>query len=621
MDAVTTVSVQHGTASQLRQRLAEDPQCQALFDEAMRLWTSLYETDVDKFHLPKLFAGHGHEHFLQVERFLDKLIFVEWADHKNFVPTPEEALLLLSAVWLHDIGLLHGIFPSDPLPDKVDLQKLVATYHDRTAKYLRECWKEFCSWSSFQKNVLGEICLYHRPGRPVDDLQILTHDVHVRKLAALLRVADVCHLSANRMPVDLAQWVDPTFQNGEGAELEILANPQGWVHSVELDRATQSFVIFAQLPKPTDIPAPQEIDLPANDYLPAVTLNFRPFADYLCDGVQSVLNEVSRVLGECPNCAFKHVRLQFEMYGSLGTAEEHVADMWPSLLAGTRCGGEAASMTAVILRSLILQEKEGIPKSGLLRVLNWAMRLHPWNALVQRFNDGMQTRLASLTNDPAVGTATERDIVLKYLGQFLNDRVHACRTVAAKARPVLNDVDVVLIYGYSKTVMTLLARTQPKFEGKVLAVRVDAATNNRWVKYDDERVQEELERAGVRFEFVEGLTLETRLQWLKRARERVKVLLGTKAILANGDAVALAGNRTVAVLAKEADFPVIVLAEDDKSHLNSGRDAAIRRAVEASQDPGIVTEHVELLNKDRHYDELIGTETDLTTASPDDQEG
>ena len=38
---------------------------------------------------------------------------------------------------------------------------------------MRERWKEWCNWSPFQKNLLGEICLYHRPGRPVDDLEVL----------------------------------------------------------------------------------------------------------------------------------------------------------------------------------------------------------------------------------------------------------------------------------------------------------------------------------------------------------------------------------------------------------------------------------------------------------------
>ena len=55
------MEVQLDVAGRLRRRVSEDPHCQMLFDEAMKLWVSLYEKDVDQYHLPKLFDGHGRE--------------------------------------------------------------------------------------------------------------------------------------------------------------------------------------------------------------------------------------------------------------------------------------------------------------------------------------------------------------------------------------------------------------------------------------------------------------------------------------------------------------------------------------------------------------------------------
>jgi hypothetical protein len=59
---------------------------------------------------PGHFTPHETSHCQALENYADQIIWGSGALGPNdFLPTAEEAMYLLSAIWLHDIGMLYGI--------------------------------------------------------------------------------------------------------------------------------------------------------------------------------------------------------------------------------------------------------------------------------------------------------------------------------------------------------------------------------------------------------------------------------------------------------------------------------------------------------------------------------
>ena len=99
--------------------MALDPMCAQRVDEALRLARGLFEEGHGFVPLP-YFTPHKESHAEAVEKILDQII---WGGgqlgDRDFVPTPEEAMYLVSAAWLHDIGMMYGIFPGERPADLV----------------------------------------------------------------------------------------------------------------------------------------------------------------------------------------------------------------------------------------------------------------------------------------------------------------------------------------------------------------------------------------------------------------------------------------------------------------------------------------------------------------------
>ena len=126
------------------------------FEEAEALAKRIFDPDSGRVPLP-YFTEHGEEHCKYVEQYLSDIIWGEKEDSRfDFDPTPEEAMYLLSAAWLHDIGMMYGIFDgevSEHLQDDATVASLREGHEHRTAKYIHEKWKkrDGCGWSDKEK--------------------------------------------------------------------------------------------------------------------------------------------------------------------------------------------------------------------------------------------------------------------------------------------------------------------------------------------------------------------------------------------------------------------------------------------------------------------------------------
>ena len=200
-------------AKTLREMVNRNSTFAQRFGEAERLAKSLSTRD-DCIPLP-YFTTHDETHSEAIEKYLNKIIWGTEEENLSlgeydFEPTPEEAMYLLSAIWLHDIGMMYGIREGEDPSDLKDLAKVMELRRDhdlRGVRYIHEVWKFECNWEPDEKNWLSDICAFHRRHRPIGTFKpgrvVSKYDgkpVRLVILAALLRLADACHEDLSRAP-------------------------------------------------------------------------------------------------------------------------------------------------------------------------------------------------------------------------------------------------------------------------------------------------------------------------------------------------------------------------------------------------------------------------------------
>jgi tetratricopeptide (TPR) repeat protein len=151
-------------------------------------------------HAPH-YTDHGETHCKTVERNLDELIPDELKNEIN----EYEIFLLLSGVYLHDVGIMCA---STSEEENEEIRK---THHKRSEEFIIDNVKD--TLNGPERYVVGRIAFAHRDSVPLDDVileRTIRHEtlgnkqVRVRYLAGLLRLADSCDLCHTRTTEEIA---------------------------------------------------------------------------------------------------------------------------------------------------------------------------------------------------------------------------------------------------------------------------------------------------------------------------------------------------------------------------------------------------------------------------------
>lgn len=167
------------------------------FGEAEQLARSIMSEEGHHIPLPH-FTKHDLSHCEAVERNLDQMI---WGGgrlgQRDFDPTPEEALYLLSAAFLHDLGMWYGILDGEDInapPDYERAETLRNEHEERTVTFIHEKWQMNCGWNDNQKARLSGVCAFHRRRHTISDFDPVSEigdqqePIRLVVLAALLRM-------------------------------------------------------------------------------------------------------------------------------------------------------------------------------------------------------------------------------------------------------------------------------------------------------------------------------------------------------------------------------------------------------------------------------------------------
>lgn len=148
----------------------------------------------------KWYTPHGPTHYRIVESRIYQLIPNGFYEKLS----ENERFFLLASAWLHDIGMVKGIFDNDKhLTD----EEIRENHHIRSEKYLIEKFI-VVGVEETEKEVFGLLARFHRRRSLISEcpkyLPIMGHGrIRVRLLSAYLRLADSLHIDQSRVPANL----------------------------------------------------------------------------------------------------------------------------------------------------------------------------------------------------------------------------------------------------------------------------------------------------------------------------------------------------------------------------------------------------------------------------------
>ena len=528
----------------LRGYVDQDPTCKEKFEEAEKLAKSLFDLKKEGKKMIPFFTDHTIAHMAKVEDNLDRIVCAPGMDGNAFIPSPEEAMYLLSACWLHDVGMIYGIFDGENSqgPD-VDWNGLRNTHEERTAKYLTQRWQQHCSWSSTEKTYLAEFCIYHRQRYLLADMEPAEINgrsgkaVRLRELAAILRLADACHVDESRAPVDLKNLFD-SF--GMPAISQDHWGIPRLIHGVEFDHRSHTIPLHCLLPPPKRYGT--------------ATIDFQGVIDRVVGGLKAELSTVIPWLSGYSNTDFKNVEAKIVRPKSLADPEGHMMEMWPSIIKMFSSASETACMVAALVKAACRDCSE-VPKKKIYEILDMALYVHPYNFLIRGLDAEMRQLLSKECSVGDVKRCKER---------YLKEREERCVQVARQARRVISDGDVIVVSGYSRTLLTLLTEQLVGHGGKVLIVKCPATSPGLIARDGNARLLDELRKSGLSCIHLENGSLVEILQNFRRTGQPVKVLLAAQGVFNGGEVLAAVGSSLISLAAKAVGFPVYILAEPEK---------------------------------------------------------
>lgn len=558
-----------------------------LFDQAERLARALF-CGQGCVPLP-YFTPHDATHCEAVEKYLNWII---WGTEEkplvlglnDFRPTPEEAMYLLSSAWLHDIGMMYGIFQGEKPGDLTgNTQKVMILRNEhefRASRYIHDVWKLFCEWEQNPKIWLSSLCVYHRRHHPISSFEpgsiISMHDgrpIRFVTLAALLRLADACHEDQSRAPGRLMELYKSLGMPQEAANYWERAK---LITGVSLDHTNRIITVTGCCPSESLFNDLGKFDL-------------GEIIEIIRQDIEEEIRGVQPVLLPYPNIYFGEVKQDIRHPPDRETnKEEQYLALWPYLL-DKPCGSIEA--VAALAQILLFAVKDG-QKNGnlgtawqdttLFPIMNKTQQSRPFDFMIRNLCYEVKDILLKSLPDVKCPEA-----LTKYLRDFLDGISQSCCQIAKFAPGLVGPNDAVMVYGYCMDIAKFLESLKAKYSNTLYIVdyqepigkeRLGPSENARMLTF----------AKNVGFDQVRFLSLASftqALDELKRKKIICKVLLGTHGVLKSKDFLCKVGSYVLASTAKNFAAQVIVFAEEAKFLINgeSEEDVASREKVFSSE--------------------------------------
>jgi len=555
--------------SKLRAVLNQDKKCAKLFGEAEALAKSIFEGE--KYVPLPFYTEHGEEHCKAIENFLDQIIWKNGKAQLNkehdFIPSPEEAMYLLSAVWLHDLGMWYGILDNEPpehLQDTERVIKLRNIHEVRTSRYIHQKWaKPDCSWQPLEKGWLANVSAYHRGHIPMSSFQpvkergrrIKGKQIRLGVLAALVRLADACHVDKRRAP---QRVMGLYISLGMPEEARVHWERADLIKDVRFDHGNRKIELTGHYPR--------EFPFGLGKF------DVREVGEMICANVRRELRSVQQTLSAFSNTDLREVKhISQELQAEDYQQKQQCLHLWPYFLSKPFSATEAAAALAqMLLLSAEQAEDSGdlgeVWRNDMRQIMEKTKTLREQDFMIRNLCIDVEKLLSGLPEK--TGSATK---LKKHLKHFMKSIKDNCERLVRHALKEIGPDDVLVLYGHSINVEQLLR----DIDTSHILYIVDCYKPLRGHRVFDENEQiiKSVKDSGFadKYKFLQLESLSAALGELKRKNARCKLLLGTHGRLKCGDLLCKVGSYIIAQTAKRFGAEVIALCERTKFLNKSNR--------------------------------------------------
>ena len=546
----------------LRKILALSQDCQQRFEEAEKLAYGIFKDPEGRYVPLPFFTPHGTLHCQVVEAFLDEILSSGTDPNKDFIPNSEEAVFLLAGVWIHDIGMMYGIYPGEQASDLVnnpDFSAKLRNEHEiRTTRHILNEWRLECNWSYEEKAILANICHFHRKKNNINDFvpavitgKITGEPVRIKVIAALLRIADACHVDKSRAPGNLRALYDSLGMPPE--EVCYWGQPE-LVSRVRFQHRDGKIVIESLVPEPFDFKRGK--------------FDFEEIIELIRKDIVEELESVKTVLLAYTNTALKEVTKEVNILPVLDIeAPRRCLGVWPYFLKKSYSATEGAVSLAQMLLFEIA-ETDNFGKAWQMRIrgmIQEVIRWRPYDVVVFKLQNEINEILSKEQSDSPI-----QERLKVHLREFLINICRHSNRMAERAIPLVKPEDVLFLYGYSLNIVKFLQTIKRSHVGAVYTV--DSRSSNTYLQFDpheDEQIIAFLRENGFEDRSIRLNELSQILEDLGRTKTPRKILIGTHSVLEidnNGDYYILCekGCKGLCLIGRDGGAEIIAFAETNK---------------------------------------------------------
>ncbi len=499
------------------------------------------------------FTLHNEVHLKNVELNLDKMLF----PHGLACVIPQmnetEALLLLAGTWLHDIGMLRGLFEDD---GQCSDDQIRDQHEKRAAKYISEYWPPAIYLGpdlQWFKLGISNIVLYHRKrhniGECPSEIHVDGQRVRLQLLAALLRLADAAELNGERTPDFLRRLY---FAMGMSAHhLEHWAKYQ-LVNTVAFEPQNREILIHALIPKTASL----------NDF------DFKVIVEILAWEVQEELDTVHSVLASYEELAYRTVTPKCREVKYFPNREELVLAFSPYIVMEQPSAGTMAARFAEVLL-----EACAIHGHSPERLREFAEELYKRIDERRPDNVALTNVWRELQNAWSQNAAINvRNSVEQVAQLWVRQRQEAVESINTTAKLDIQPGDLLIVLGYSACVRALLAGITNHSDIHIYVAELRGRTLLPWRNEPEAsegiRMALEAKHLGYDTSFVEATWVPT---FFELNRElplcnsgRILVLCGARGIRQDGSMLNTPGHLSIASAAKTYGIPFYPVTELSK---------------------------------------------------------
>lgn len=665
---VTRRQVDLGHAPNLRACLEQDAECVNLMAEVDALCTNLmYAPELrSRFGIYERFEVFVTPQYAQtVEDNLDQILY-GCCDVRNltmpdgsFLPSPQDALMLLTANRIRCLGLLWGLFPEEREGGSRDFQNSkpisplwevrnpgerattdcdvlrdwLGQFAARASRYVIDNWRLNCSWTEPWRFVLAQIISASLPlGKftpaPVNEVSEEVVGFKVKKMAYVLRLASICGVGKDACPPEVRLRLYPgEFVDSQKSHLSVVE----WINDYGFDHGRRLIEFQALVPPVLEVPSPGSDE----KKLPVAHVDFQSEVEFFGATLQGFLDEISAYLSECSNTAFQTISVRCQRaqaFQAENVIRYKLPEHWSLAVAGASNASESAAMVALVLSSFChdwiesgQSGKSDIPLAQTVNeVLTGSRYLHPFNSLIAQLANDYGAVVDSWVGKPSGAQVSK---FREMLDSYLVAREYFGNSIAEKIRDegVMADVDCVILYGYGRTALSSLIWSS--FSGRVLLVRAPEEQGAPWCTDETNRVIQLLDGHQIAYSESSVAEVPSRLGQLSAQGKKFLFLSGCLAVLETvpeqRQFICSVGTRSIATAVHDMDGEVFVVSDYDKLIVRSDNKAMMDEIVSALEErkihPGEFRkwEFVDTLENAKHVDRSYTAVVETESEGPD----